>query len=181
MPLFLIFLIIPVIEIFLFIEIGSQIGTMWTIISVLTTAFIGTALVKKQGMDVLKQSQQNLAHAQFPLKQIFSGICILVAGAFLLTPGFLTDSIGFLLLFPPFRSFAGQKIINLLKNSKNFHHSTHETSSHSYSQEDPQADRSYYTTQNPFRHTSNNPTIIDGDFEIIHESKDQTPNKTDQQ
>ena len=90
----------PILELYLLIEIGSVIGAPWTILAVLATAMIGAVLIRRQGMGVLREAQASMNRQELPLKQLFDGFFLLIAGAMLLTPGFFTDTIGFILLVP---------------------------------------------------------------------------------
>ena len=101
--LFLAFILIPPIEIGLFIAVGGRIGLWPTMGIVLLTAVIGANLVSRQGRGVLISLQTEFASGQFPARTLAHGAMILVAGALLLTPGFLTDIIGFSLLSPQIR------------------------------------------------------------------------------
>lgn len=101
--LFLIFAIVPVIEISIFIYVGSYIGTLNTIAIILLTAIAGAYLVRMEGIGVLYRIQKNLNEGIFPAEELINGAMILVAGALLLTPGFFTDLIGFLMVFPATR------------------------------------------------------------------------------
>jgi len=103
--LFLFFLCIPLIEIAVFIEVGDQLGLWPTIGIVVLTAMLGAMLFRIQGLATLRQAQASLATNVFPAREVFNGLCLLVAGTLLITPGFVTDSLGFLLFFPPFRYF----------------------------------------------------------------------------
>lgn len=98
--LFLLFTLIPVIELALLVQIGSRIGVALTIAIVLTTGAAGAWLARSQGLRALHRLQQALRQAQFPGDEIFDGVLILGGGLLLLTPGFLTDVIGFLVLVP---------------------------------------------------------------------------------
>jgi UPF0716 protein FxsA len=104
MPLFLLLVAVPIIEIALFIQVGGWIGLWWTIGIVLLTAAIGTALLRAQGMAALAEVQGALQHGGNPAPAMAHGALILVAGLLLLTPGFFTDAVGFLLLTPPVRA-----------------------------------------------------------------------------
>ncbi len=104
MPLFIIFLVIPLIEIALFVSVGEQIGMFWTLLLCVLTAMIGATLIRQQGLATLFSARQSMEHGEMPLREIFDGLCLAVAGATLITPGFFTDTIGFLLLVPAFRS-----------------------------------------------------------------------------
>jgi UPF0716 protein FxsA len=103
--LFLIFVFVPVIELSLLIKIGSLIGTLNTITIILLTALIGAYMVKMEGLGVLSRIQQNMQEGIFPAEELINGMMILVAGALLLTPGFFTDVIGFLMVIPVSRNF----------------------------------------------------------------------------
>ena len=97
------FLAIPIVEIYLLIQVGQVIGAGWTILLVVLTAVIGVWLLRIQGLSTLIRAQQKLQENQLPARELLEGMALVVAGAFLLTPGFFTDTIGFLLLFPPTR------------------------------------------------------------------------------
>lgn len=101
--LFLIFAIVPVVELSLLIWVGSRIGTPETIIIVILTAAAGAYMVRLEGLEVLYRIQRNLGEGVFPADELVDGAMVLVAGALLLTPGFLTDVIGFLMVFPASR------------------------------------------------------------------------------
>ena len=103
--LFLIFALIPAIELALLIKVGSLIGALNTIIIVILTAIIGAYLVRLEGLGVMYRIQKNMQEGIFPAEELINGAMILVAGAMLLTPGFFTDIIGFLMVFPVSREF----------------------------------------------------------------------------
>lgn len=96
----IIFLLVPVVEIYFLIQVGEQIGALWTVLLVVLTAVIGIRLLKLQGLSTLMKAQQKMQSGSIPATEIAEGIALLIAGAFLLTPGFFTDFIGFLLLIP---------------------------------------------------------------------------------
>ncbi len=102
--LFLIFAVIPVIELALLIKIGSVIGTLNTIIIVILTAVVGAYMVKLEGIAVMYRIQENMQQGTFPAEELINGMMILMAGVLLLTPGFFTDVVGFLMVFPVSRS-----------------------------------------------------------------------------
>ena len=97
------FVAIPIAEIALFIVVGDAIGLTATIAIVIVTAFLGAALVSRQSRGAFADVQTEFASGRFPGKSLAHGAMILVAGALLITPGFLTDAIGFSLLVPPIR------------------------------------------------------------------------------
>jgi len=105
MPAFLalVFLAVPIIEIALLIQVGGMIGVWRTVALVVLTAVIGAALLRAQGMKTLLAAQESLRRNVMPVAELFDGACLLVAGALLLTPGFFTDTIGFLLFVPLLR------------------------------------------------------------------------------
>ena len=102
--LFILFILIPIIEIWLLIEVGSLIGAFHTVGLVLLTAFIGVILLKQQGERTLSSARSRLNRGQIPGREMVDGLFLGVAGALLLTPGFVTDAIGFLLFVPPVRA-----------------------------------------------------------------------------
>jgi UPF0716 protein FxsA len=104
MPLFLLFLIVPLIEIALFIQVGGFIGLWYTLLIVVLTALLGTYLVRSQGIAVLKQLRGSFEQMRDPTEPLAHGAMVLFSGALLLTPGFFTDAVGFALMVPAFRS-----------------------------------------------------------------------------
>ena len=98
--LILLFTIVPFIELTLLIEIGSHIGTLNTILVVVVTGIIGAFMARIAGLTVLLKIQDNLRDGIFPKDELIDGVLILISGAFLLTPGLLTDALGFFLLIP---------------------------------------------------------------------------------
>ncbi len=97
------FLAVPIVEIYLLIQVGQVIGAGWTIMLVVLTAVIGVWLLRIQGLSTLTRAQHKLQENELPAREILEGMGLLVAGALLLTPGFFTDGVGFFLLFPPTR------------------------------------------------------------------------------
>lgn len=102
--LLLLFIIIPIIEMWALIEVGSAIGALPTIGLVLLTAFIGLGLLRTQGAGALARAQAKLRAQQMPVREMADGLFFAVGGALLLTPGFVTDLIGFLCLVPGIRT-----------------------------------------------------------------------------
>ncbi|MEJ2183895.1 MAG: FxsA family protein [Nitrospirota bacterium] len=101
--LFVLFCTIPVVELALLVYVGSRIGVLETIAIVVFTGVSGAFLVRSEGLGVLRRFRENVQRGVFPSEEILDGSMVLVAGALLLTPGFLTDILGFLLVFPPSR------------------------------------------------------------------------------
>ena len=113
--LLLLFILVPVAELAIFITLGEKIGLFATLGIIILTAFIGAYLTKSQGLKALNNYQQALAQGKLPHEEVMDGLMILIAGAVLLTPGFLTDAIGFSLLIPPFRKVVKAIIKDRLK------------------------------------------------------------------
>ena len=118
--LLLIFLLVPIIEIYLFIQIGGQIGAFNTILIIMLTAILGIFFVRLQGLKTLRSGVTQLYKNQIPVYELISGAALALAAVLLITPGFATDTIGFLLVLPLTRNlifkFLGKK--NTKKNYK---------------------------------------------------------------
>lgn len=97
------FVFVPLLEIYLFIQVGSVIGAIPTVFLVVFTAVLGVLLLRAQGFSTLRRAQLSLAAGEIPALEILEGVLLLLAGAMLLTPGFFTDTVGFLLLVPACR------------------------------------------------------------------------------
>ncbi len=110
MPLVLLFLAIPLIEIALFIKVGGLIGLWPTLAIVVVTAILGAFLVKAQGLRAMNDLRGSISRLDDPTRPLAHGAMILFAGALLLTPGFFTDALGFLLLIPAVRSWVMRKV-----------------------------------------------------------------------
>lgn len=129
-PVFaLVFLVIPVVEIYILIQVGEIIGALWTIAIVILTAIVGVRLLKLQGLSTLLKAQQKMQTGSIPAIEMMEGVALIVAGAFLLTPGFFTDAVGFLLLFPLTRQmiialFADKVMVHMQKSTFSTMHST---------------------------------------------------------
>jgi len=101
--LFLLFIFTPLIELYLLIEVGGQIGGLPTIMLCLATAALGGFLVRLQGIQMLFSARKEMASGHVPAESGLHGLMLVVSGLLLLTPGFFTDTIGFILLVPAFR------------------------------------------------------------------------------
>lgn len=144
MRLFLLFLLVPLIEIALFIQVGGLIGIWWTLAIVILTAVAGTWLVKSQGMAVLSQLRGSFQELRDPAEPLAHGAMILFSGALLLTPGFFTDVVGFALLVPGVRG----TIFRFIKDRVVVQ------------------DFSYGNSVKP-----DEPSVIDGEFEEVEQPK----------
>lgn len=102
--LFILFVVVPILELMVIIQVGQSVGAWNTVILLVVDSLVGAWLVKHQGIGLLKKSQDRLRNGELPSDEIFSGVTVLFAGALMLTPGFLTDLVGLLLLVPPIRA-----------------------------------------------------------------------------
>ena len=109
--IFLLVLLIPFIEIYLLLKVGGSIGAFPTIFLVVFTAVLGTWLLRQQGFATFQRLQENLAKGTIPAYEMIEGPIILVGGLLLLTPGFITDILGFACLIPPLRRKIAQYVI----------------------------------------------------------------------
>lgn len=103
MPFLILFIVVPVAEIWVLIEVSGRIGVLPTIALVLLTAVIGLALLRQQGVSTLLRANQRMRAGEIPAQEMAEGIFLAVGGALLLTPGFITDTIGFACLIPGVR------------------------------------------------------------------------------
>ena len=117
--LFLLFIAMPVLEMWVLISVGSQIGALATICLVLITALIGLGLLREQGFETLLRGRQKLQSGEMPAGEILEGLILAVSGALLLTPGFITDVVGFIGLVRPSRQILVSKLMEniILKGS----------------------------------------------------------------
>jgi UPF0716 protein FxsA len=135
--LFLLFISIPIVEMWVLIEVGSEIGAFSTIALVFLTATLGLALLRQQGLATLFEVSKKIEHGQLPAAEILAGLLLAIGGALLLTPGFITDAIGFACLLPPSRKLiiafmmrrgvlmAGQRGANMEGAGMNFEANMH--------------------------------------------------------
>ena len=143
--LFVIFIIVPIVEISIFMKAGDLIGIGPTLMMIILTAVIGVSLLRQQGLSTLYKAQQRMNHGEIPAMEMIEGIMLAVAGALLITPGFFTDIIGFLLLIPTFRLILFSKVLqNKVQMFTQNNQSTH-------------TDQQYHSTTNQSK-------IIEGEF-----------------
>ncbi|MEM6649775.1 MAG: FxsA family protein [Pseudomonadota bacterium] len=115
--LFLILLALPVIEIIIFVQAGAQIGWVSVILLTILTAVLGTLLIRVQGFQALNSLRQSMAEGRPPVAPMVDGIFLLLAAPLMMTPGFVTDGLGFLLLVPPIRYFIARHALKRLKQA----------------------------------------------------------------
>lgn len=164
----LIMIAVPIGEIAVFIQAGEQFGLWPTLAAVILTAIAGTALLRRQGFDTLRRIQQSADRGEMPVRELFDGFCLLIAGALLLTPGFITDGVGFALFLPPFRRLLGGWALTYFMRNATVH-TMHSGSRHRRPNE------------RDGRRAPGGGPIIDGDFEDVSEGPaggaDKTPPK----
>ena len=105
------FFIIPLVEVYFLIQVGTVIGAGWTILLVVLTAVIGVNLLRQQGVSTLMRANQLMSEGQIPAVEMVEGIFLAVGGALLITPGFFTDAIGFICLIPHTRRAIIKKML----------------------------------------------------------------------
>ena len=110
------FILIPLAEFMVLVKVGNAIGLFPTLLMALGTAVLGAFLSRKQGFQVMHQIRRDLAVGRVPAQSLVEGVCILLAGLLLITPGFVTDMVGFSLLFPPLR----HKVYGALRETISF-------------------------------------------------------------
>lgn len=110
MKLFIFFILIPLAEFFLLFRVADFIGFWPTVLLVVSTAFIGVNLLKRQGLQTMTRIQQKMQSAQMPAQEMVEGLLLFFSGGLLLTPGLITDVLGFLILIPQTRSLIAKRI-----------------------------------------------------------------------
>ena len=113
-PLAILFLVVPFLELFVLLKVGQSIGAVPTIVVLVAVSFLGAALVKREGLGVLRRAQARVEAHQVPGQELVDGVLVLFAGALLLTPGFLTDVLGIALLIPPVRALFRGSLVSWL-------------------------------------------------------------------
>ena len=124
--LLLLFTVIPFVELIVLIEVGKRIGTLTTLGVIILTGILGASLARAQGFLIIAKIREELSIGKIPTDSLIDGLLILIGAAFLLTPGFITDICGFLLLFPASRAALREPLRHYFRNKIS-------TSSHFYS------------------------------------------------
>lgn len=150
MPFFLIFIVIPLVELWLFLTVSRFVGLGTTLLMCFLTALIGGSMVRSQGLQALRAAQAEMMTGGVPSKEIFDAFCIVAAGALLLTPGFLTDFLGVLLLLPPVRVLLRKR----MARSATFHAAHFSTGARDFRSPSP----------------ANDSDIIEGEYERLDEA-----------
>ena len=98
------FIVVPLAELYVILKVGDAIGALWTILLLAADSVLGSLLLRAQGRSVWRRFNETMAAGRVPHRELIDGVLIVFGGAFLITPGFLTDIVGLLLLLPPTRS-----------------------------------------------------------------------------
>ncbi|MDQ0220081.1 membrane protein FxsA [Peribacillus cavernae] len=114
--LLLLLIVIPAVEIAVLLLSGRTIGVWPTLLLIISTGLIGAFLAKQQGLETLRKAQEQMRYGQLPGDALLDGICILIGGTFLLTPGFVSDLIGLVLLLPPTRKIIKPVLLKMIRN-----------------------------------------------------------------
>jgi UPF0716 protein FxsA len=102
--LLFLFVVVPILEIYVIIQVGQAIGALWTIVLLVADSILGSVLMRSQGRAAWRRFQLALAEGRVPGREVIDGVLVIFGGAFLLTPGFCSDVFGLLLLLPPTRA-----------------------------------------------------------------------------
>ena len=165
MPLvILLILMTPVLELIVLINVGSQLGALSTIGLTLLTAVVGLSLVRSQGLQVLKNARHEIAEGQVAAPVVIEGALLAMAGMMLLFPGFMTDTLGALLLISPLRRAMAQRAVNS-PNLQVFNQNRFQGGFHAQQGENP------FQQHNPFKASDEHNEIIDGEFEEVDEAR----------
>ena len=117
MPLWvlaLLFLLVPVAELYVIYQVGDAIGVLWTFLLLAADSLLGSLLLKSQGRAVWGRFNDNLAQGRMPHREVIDGVLVIFGGAFLITPGFITDIVGLTLLVPPTRAVVRRFLVRRL-------------------------------------------------------------------
>lgn len=109
LPLLIAFIVVPLAELWLIMRVGERIGAGWTIVALLAVSFVGAALVKREGATAWRRFRDALG-TRIPAVEVVDGALVLIGGTLLLTPGFLTDAVGLVLVIPPTRAVVNRAV-----------------------------------------------------------------------
>jgi UPF0716 protein FxsA len=113
--LLLLFVLVPIVEIYVIIQVGQAIGALWTILLLIADSLIGARLLSWQGRSAWRRFQEAMAAGRIPHNEILDGVMVVIGGTLLLTPGFVTDVFGLLLLIPPTRAVLRRMIVRSIR------------------------------------------------------------------
>ena len=157
---FVILVGVPLLEIVVFIEVGGLIGLWPTIGLVVLTALAGTTLLRSQGLAILNRAGEALARNEAPVAEVFHGLCLVFAGALLLTPGFLTDAAGLLIFIPAVRAAIMGRVWRYLRTRGRADFSFHRERRHGTG-EDVTIDTEYYEVHRASDEDTDQPPVIE--------------------
>jgi len=149
------FLVIPILEVYFLIKVSNIIDIFPTIILVILTAVIGAGLLRQEGVSILARLQQNIGQGKLPAQELIEGVMLAVGGALLITPGFITDTIGFLCLIPFTRKFIAK---NIMKRSVDKFKAG------------VNAQMGGFTYESSTGRTPNDPNIVEGEYTEVEEN-----------
>lgn len=177
--LLLAFIVLPIVEMLVLLEVGSYIGAWYTILLVLLTAVIGGALLRQQGLRTLMQANQKMQTGQMPLSEMGEGLMLAVAGALLLTPGFVTDTIGFLLMTPGIRQLLLAGVLKVLARASMQGQTAQDFEFHY--QQRQRTERDFSSAANVERDSTVAKTpphdVIEGEYQALDEGTDKGEKK----
>jgi UPF0716 protein FxsA len=115
MWLVLLFIVLPIVEVYVIIQVGQAIGALWTIALLIADSVIGARLLRWQGRSAWRRFQEAIAEGRTPHNEVIDGVMIVVGGTLLLTPGFITDILGLVLLLPPTRAVVRRAVARSIR------------------------------------------------------------------
>jgi UPF0716 protein FxsA len=114
LALLAVFILVPLAELYVILRVGDAIGPVWTILLLAADSVLGTVLLRSQGRTVWRRFNEGLAAGRMPHREVLDGVLVIFGGAFLITPGFITDLVGLLLLIPPTRAVVRRALVRRL-------------------------------------------------------------------
>lgn len=111
LPLLVLFVVVPLVELYVIIQVGQEIGALWTIAILVADSLLGSMLMRSQGRVAWRRFNEAIAAGRVPAREVVDGVLVIFGGALLLTPGFVTDVFGLLLLLPPTRALIRRALV----------------------------------------------------------------------
>src|SRR6266540_563235 len=111
LPLVLLFIVVPIVEIYVIIQVGQAIGALWTIALLVADSILGSMLMRSQGRAAWRRFNETVACGRVPAREVLDGALVIFGGALLLTPGFVTDIFGLIFLLPPTRTVVRRLLV----------------------------------------------------------------------
>ena len=160
--LLLLFIAVPLVELAVLIKIGQSLGVWATLALVIGTAIVGSVVLHHQGWQTMARAMDTVGRGEPPIEPVVDGAFLLLAGAFLLTPGLITDLLGFALLVPPFRRQVARKLLKMLMNKGGVQFEMHTTGGQ---------DNAGDTHERRGPRGRDGGVVIDGEYETVDEPK----------